>query len=84
MDVKYRRDAQPCSGTVRTLSAVSEPSAFEPLAYTVKQVLERVPISRSELYKEIGAGRLIVTKIGARTLFTPQALENWLAAGAVQ
>src|ERR1019366_819360 len=27
---------------------------------------------------------LIATKIGARTLFTPQALESWLAAGAVQ
>jgi hypothetical protein len=33
---------------------------------------------------EIAAGRLIATKIGARTLFTPQALEAWLAAGAVQ
>jgi hypothetical protein len=33
---------------------------------------------------EIAAGRPIATKIGARTLFTPQALEAWLAAGAVQ
>jgi excisionase family DNA binding protein len=66
------------------MSAVSEPSAFEPLAYTIKQVLDRVPISRGHLYNEIAAGRLIATKIGARTLFTPQALEAWLAAGAVQ
>ena len=26
--------------------------------------------------------RLIAAKLGARTLFTPQALENWLAGGA--
>jgi excisionase family DNA binding protein len=57
-------------------------SASERLAYTVNEVLERVPVSRSHLYNEIAAGRLIATKIGARTLFTPQALENWLAAGA--
>jgi hypothetical protein len=31
---------------------------------------------------EIAAGRLIATKIGARTLFAPQALEAWLADGA--
>ena len=77
MQRKYPRDAQPRSGTVRATSAVSEP-----LAYTIKQVLQRVPISRGHLYNETAAGRLIATKIGARTLFTPQALENWLAGGA--
>jgi hypothetical protein len=52
------------------------------LAYSVKQVLDLVPISRAQLYVEIAAGKLTVTKIGARTLFTPQALEAWLADGA--
>jgi hypothetical protein len=33
---------------------------------------------------EIAAGRLISTKIGSRTLFMPEALEGWLAGGAVQ
>ena len=51
-------------------------TALKPLAYSVKQVLDLVPISRSQLYVEIAAGKLTVTKIGARTLFTPQALEN--------
>ena len=59
-------------------------SASERLAYTVNEVLERVPISRGHLHNEIAAGRLIVTKIGSRTLVTPQALEHWLAAGAEQ
>jgi hypothetical protein len=58
------------------------PSALKPLAYSVKQVLDLVPISRAQLYVEIAAGKLIPTKIGARTLFTPQALEAWLAGGA--
>jgi excisionase family DNA binding protein len=57
-------------------------SASERLAYTVNEVLERVPVSRSHLYNEIAAGRLIASKSGRRTLFTPQALENWLAGGA--
>jgi excisionase family DNA binding protein len=63
---------------------VPEPSALKPLAYSVKQVLELVPISRGHLYDEIAAGNLTPTKIGARTLFTPQALEAWLAGGAEQ
>jgi hypothetical protein len=54
------------------------------LAYSVKQVLDLVPISRAQLYVEIASGKLIPTKIGARTLFTPQALEAWLAGGAEQ
>jgi hypothetical protein len=58
------------------------PLAPKPLAYSVKQVLDLVPISRAQLYVEIAAGKLIPTKIGARTLFTPQALEAWLAGGA--
>lgn len=57
-------------------------SALKPLAYSVEQVLVLVPISRAKLYLEIAAGKLIPTKIGARTLFTPQALEAWLAGGA--
>lgn len=64
-----------------SLVTVPNTSALKPLAYSVKQVLYLVPISRSHLYDEINARNLIPTKIGGRTLFTAQALESWLASG---
>ena len=67
------------------VEARSKPPASEPLAYSVREVLDRVPISRGHLYAEIAVGKLVVTKIGTRTLFTPQAaLRNWLAGGSEQ
>ena len=62
-------------------TAAPESSAFEPLAYTVKQVLDRVPISRSHLYGEITAGRLVATKIGDRTIFLAGDVDDWLNTG---
>jgi excisionase family DNA binding protein len=60
-------------------SSINEPDR---LAYSIEQAVFATDISRSLLYREIKAGRLIATKIGNRTLLTRQALEDWLDGGA--
>ena len=47
-------------------------------AYSVAQVLDRVPIGRTKLYEEIREGRLRTCKIGTWTLVTAGALRDWL------
>jgi len=47
-------------------------------AFTITQVLERVPIGRTKLYEEIRESRLPIIKIGSRTLITAGAFHAWL------
>ena len=47
---------------------------------SMKDLLSRVPISRSTIYLEIRAGRLKPLHIGRRVLFEPDTVEAWLAA----
>ena len=51
------------------------------LAYSVKQVLYLVPISRESLVRRNQCQEPDPHKIGGRTLFTAQALESWLVSG---
>jgi hypothetical protein len=42
----------------------------EPAAWRVNGWLAEVPISRTKLYAEIGAGRIATVKVGSATLIT--------------
>lgn len=55
------------------------------LAYTVPEAACLISISRSRLYESIMEGRgPEVTKVGARTLITHNALEAWLLKANIQ
>ncbi len=47
-------------------------------AFSINDVLERVPIGRTALYEQIKLGRLRIKKVGNRTLITAKALRDWL------
>jgi hypothetical protein len=47
-------------------------------AYSIEQVLERVPYGREKLYQEIRSGRLIARKSGRRTLILAKDLNSYL------
>ncbi len=49
-----------------------------PLAYTIDQIVELVPIGRTSIFAEIKSGRLEARKIGKRTIITAQALRTYL------
>lgn len=51
----------------------------KPLAYTVEQALEIVPVSRTRLYAAIGTGELRTFKDGRRRLVSAKALEDFVA-----
>lgn len=51
----------------------------KPLAYTVEQTLELVPLSRTRLYAAIGSGELRTFKDGRRRLISAQALQDFVA-----
>ena len=61
-------------------NAVRQPATEMPVAYSVKEAVNRLGISRATLYREIAAGRLQAVKCGKRTLITPEAERAWLAA----
>lgn len=50
------------------------------LAYTIREISEIAPVCRSAIYKEINGGRLLVRKLGGRTLVLDRDLRAWLDA----
>lgn len=54
--------------------------SVKPLAFTVEQALEIVPISRTRLYAAIGSGELQTFKDGRRRLISARALDEFVAA----
>jgi excisionase family DNA binding protein len=48
------------------------------MAYSVEQFAEATDISRSSLYEEIKAGRLVARKCGKRTIISVHDAEAWL------
>ena len=50
----------------------------DPLAVSVNQAARSTGISRSRLYEEMRAGRLIYAKLGARRLILMDDLRDWL------
>ena len=51
----------------------------KPLAYSVEQALDIVPVSRTRLYAAIGSGELRTFKDGRRRLVSVTALEDFVA-----
>lgn len=47
---------------------------------TLPEFCKRHSISRTAAYREIGEGRLRITKVGRRTLIARPDAEEWLAA----
>lgn len=51
----------------------------EPLAYTIKGALERVPFcGRTKFYEEVNAGRIKTKRLGRRVLILAEDLKAWL------
>lgn len=47
-------------------------------ALSIAEFCKRYGVGRSSAYEEIKSGRLEARKVGARTLITFEAAENWL------
>ena len=56
-----------------------ESQVKKPLAYSVEQALEIIPVSRTRLYAAIGSGELRTFKDGRRRLVSVRALEEFVA-----
>ena len=54
------------------------------IGYSIPEVAKIVGIGRTTLYKEIGAGNLVVFKIGRRTLVRKADLRAWIESSVVQ
>ena len=52
----------------------------EPYAYTVSEAAEVSGVSRSTLYRAMGAGKLEARKCGRTTLIFADELKRWLEA----
>lgn len=52
----------------------------EKFAYSVDEAISSLGISRAKLYEEIKQGRIRPFKVGTRTLFSPAALGEYVAA----
>jgi hypothetical protein len=54
-------------------------SESQRLLLTLAEVLELVPWSRTQLYREMNAGRLAFIQVNNRRLFEPEAVEAFVA-----
>jgi excisionase family DNA binding protein len=53
---------------------------MEALAYTLDTACRLAAVSKSYIYEEIAAGRLVARKRGRRTVILADELEGWLHA----
>lgn len=61
-----------------------EPTKDTPLAWPFRYFCEEIAnIGTTTGYKEVNAGRLIVTKVGRKTLVTPERGREWLRSREV-
>ncbi len=54
----------------------------EKLAYSIRQACQVSSLSRSAIYSHIAAGRLVVVRVGGRTLIPADALRAFIKGGA--
>jgi excisionase family DNA binding protein len=50
----------------------------EPLAYSVKEALDLMPLGRTRLYREIADGRIKVLRSGRRVMIRREELVRYL------
>ncbi len=48
--------------------------------YGLPEVLEMLPLSRTQLYREMATGRLPYIQAGTRRLFEPESIDSFIAA----
>ena len=53
-------------------------SALPKVSYSIAEAVSVTGLGRTSLYAEIGAGRLLASKCGRRTLIPAAALDEWL------
>ncbi|MFO1101320.1 MAG: helix-turn-helix domain-containing protein [Methylocystis sp.] len=56
------------------------PKELRPLAYSVADVERITSSSRTAIYAEMRAGRLLARKIGRRTIIADEDLRRWIAS----
>ena len=52
----------------------------EPLAYTIAEAVKAAAVSRTELYRAVGRGELVLRKRGKRSIILADELRRWLAS----
>jgi excisionase family DNA binding protein len=50
--------------------------------YTINDLSKRLSVSRTKIYEEIKAGRLVIRKIGHRTVILDEDVRAWLSRAA--
>ena len=55
------------------------PDHIRKLAYSIRELAQMSGLGRSLLYEEVKAGRLIVTKVGRRSIILYDDALTWLA-----
>ena len=53
---------------------------MEQLVLSVEEAAKALSIGRTKFYEEIGAGRIVASKLGKRTLITRESLNNYIAS----
>ncbi len=53
---------------------------MEKPAYTIEEIVQLGPLSRSKLYEEIAANRLTARKVGRRTVILAEDFQRYLAS----
>lgn len=59
---------------------MSNTGADEKLGYTIKEAVEKAPVSRSEMYLAMRRGELRAKKQGRRTIILREDLASYLAS----
>ena len=55
-------------------------NSIEPAFFTIEAARDYSGLSRSKIYIELGAGRLVARKAGKRTLISRRSLDGLMAA----
>jgi predicted DNA-binding transcriptional regulator AlpA len=63
---------------VEPFSVNTNGMSLEPIAYRIEQVESVTGLSRSLIYDEVGAGRLVRTKVRGCAVWLREDLLNWL------
>lgn len=52
--------------------------SIEPLAYSVPEALSLLRIGRTTFYEEVRSGRLVIAKVGKKTIVPAHRAREWL------
>ena len=75
---RHYRPGRPCDRHLELLVAKRTQRRTARLAYSISRLAKESDVSRSMIYEEIAAGRLIARKIGRRTIVRRADALAWL------